>query len=692
MKRLVRTSLAVALLMWGMLTAQAGLALRGSASVPNAAQLSRFLVAGDYAYVTTTDARLKILNIADRASPTLVSELAAAGAGEVELSGDTLYLAAGGVRAVNVANKSNPVLGTLTTQPQSSALSLEVVGNRLYVGESRGLSIYSITNPAAPQFLGRYASETEIRKVVVRDGLAYCAAHTGGFLIVDVATEANPTRVGGAQISSVGGEAFDLALEGNYAYVTGWPAMVVFDIRNPVTPPIVYSAEHLDYYDAITVRNGIVALAGWPSYAYIYDLRDLPSGGPVATIIQGAFAPNYGADAHFNGDTLILANAKGGLRFYDLSLPTAPAYVGVYATSGDFRSLAVNGDYGYVADAINGIAVFDLTDPAAPLLVGHVPTPRLPLFVTVGGGRLFVKVVTGRNPNGTTATAWEVYSLADPVHPAYIGPINQELSFVGATSDYGFFARNGTIETRSVNPLDPAILATFTHSSSAYIGLGAVDFNGRYIALGGDVIDAADPLALRNVSSGYGVLGHSFYGDLLFTAYGGGLAATRVTPTSTISLGFMPSSGFNPGERAAIAASENMVFVLKGSGNNVFELVDTRETWNMAPAGNVSIDEGTTGLAARGPYAFMVRGSILSAWEGTLPAPIDRPPLQGTKEGANLVIRWPASYTGYSLYARASFTEPWQLVTSNPPQENGFFVYVNRFPVGNAQFYRLVKP
>ena len=71
-------------------------------------------------------------------------------------------------------------------------LSLEIVGDKLYALENGGLSIYDISIPATPKFLGSVSGMGHVRQLKVRGKTAFLTARQSGFWAVDVSDPKNP--------------------------------------------------------------------------------------------------------------------------------------------------------------------------------------------------------------------------------------------------------------------------------------------------------------------------------------------------------------------------------------------------------------------------------------------------------------------------------------------------------------------
>jgi hypothetical protein len=70
-----------------------------------------------------------------------------------------------------------------------------------------------------------------------------------------------------------------------------------------------------------------------------------------------------------------------------------------------------------------------------------------------------------------------------------------------------------------------------------------------------------------------------------------------------------------------------------------------------------------------------------------------RPTLEAQQQGNDLVLRWPASFAGYSLTATTNLGDAavWSDVTPPPTVVNGTNVVTNAVS-GERKFYRLLHP
>ena len=126
-------------------------------------------------------------------------------------------------------------------------------------------------------------------------------------------------------VGSVGGSAFGVAVQGNYAYVGEGRSLLVLDISTPSSPSRV---------GKVVLPGAVMDIALLGQYAYVAAL-------------------------------------EGGLQVVKISNPAAPSICGFYSTTNraSAEGIAILGGLAYVADDYAGIQIFDLANPVVPALL-----------------------------------------------------------------------------------------------------------------------------------------------------------------------------------------------------------------------------------------------------------------------------------------------------------------------------------
>jgi hypothetical protein len=171
-------------------------------------------------------------------------------------------------------------------------------------------------------------------------------------------------------VGSVGGSAFGVAVQGNYAYVGEGRSLLVLDISTPSSPSRV---------GKVTLPGVVMDIALFGQYAYVAAL-------------------------------------EGGLQVVKISNPAAPSICGFYSTTNraSAEGIAILGGLAYVADAYAGLEIFDLGNPIVPALLSS----------TSCGGGIAVKIKTSGNgvlAYLSTSGGLCVLDVSQPSRPILLG-------------------------------------------------------------------------------------------------------------------------------------------------------------------------------------------------------------------------------------------------------------------------------
>ena len=190
------------------------------------------------------------------------------------------------------------------------------------LGDDYGLRIVDVSEITEPIVVGTMQCTNEDaicwkgNAVVLQDNYVYIAAQDAGLRIVDVSNVLSPTEV--SYVERLG-TVWDVAVEGEYAYVAGNTGFHIVDISDPTTPLHIISLCISKPVLGVIVSNG---------YAYI-------------------------------------ATSEVGLRIIDVSVPTNPVQVGFYNTSGWTSGVTLADGYIYVADDEKGLLILRFTPSPA---------------------------------------------------------------------------------------------------------------------------------------------------------------------------------------------------------------------------------------------------------------------------------------------------------------------------------------
>lgn len=274
---------------------------------------------GSYLYIAAGDAGLQIVDISDAAHPILAGAAAIPGTvTKVSSNGDYAAVWADGLYVIDVRNKSNPVLvGSFTGDLVPERMMLD--GDKVYfVGyyveqdlRSNGLIVISIAQPANPSLLwagypGDPGYDVSQFSFFVRDSFLY----TRELIIYDLTDLQIPQT---AAELSLPAQVFDLFIQGDYAYATGYKQLQIIDVSDPSSPAPLSTMAMEGGSNRVRAYGARACVQNWPS-----------------------------------------------MKIIDVSVPTHPILLGDIGNSQWYSEFALSGNYLYVSTA-GGILAKDIS-------------------------------------------------------------------------------------------------------------------------------------------------------------------------------------------------------------------------------------------------------------------------------------------------------------------------------------------
>lgn len=260
------------------------------------------------------------------------------------------------------------------------------------------LKAIDVSNPSNPKVAGRYdfnQADTAFAKygVCVKDQYAYVAigyydeCGDNGLHIFNVSDPLNPLKIGQYHIE---GGACDVAVAGNYAYVTtkeahkpyidfggesvGERSLLIFDISTPSNPKNVGQCEISGYYDpeSITVKDRYAYIV---AYAHL-KVIDISMPNSPREVITQRYKSVMGTGRHsiaVSDSFAYLTTPGPSLFVFDIGIPSNPIEIGKYSPEKDYSAgfeVSVSGNYAYIA-YMKGLLVIDISNSSTPVQVGH---------------------------------------------------------------------------------------------------------------------------------------------------------------------------------------------------------------------------------------------------------------------------------------------------------------------------------
>ena len=471
------------------------------------------------------------------------------------------------------------------------------------------------------------------------------AIHVGMILIILMITTGTFPALGAnvELVSHLGGNNYDVAVAGNYAYLGQGQDLVVLNITDDTkpleegriaTPSIVYgitvSGDHAyvaNGDDGLTVLNitnasslRIIGNNATDGIAYSVEISGehafvITSNGLSIMDISDPSSPelisSYGTDemsgiAISEGYAYVISKGElDGEDYYSLRIlnvadPKAPRLTGSYDI-GEGGSVAVEGDYAYVSSG-SGILIIDITDPEETLFAGSYETGDIVSDIVVSGNHAYL-----------TGYSLSILDITDPEAAALVGSYDigdaQDVA-VAEGHAYVISAVDGSSTGLLIIDItDPAALvATGTYSTTCNAYDIKASDNYAYVAdynNGLVIVNITDPAALR-IEGSIDTAGHAYdidvAGNYAYMA-NSGLTILNITDPK---LPQIESSYYNDSyDVAGVAVKDNYAYMASVFGGLL--IVNTTDPAAPVYAGSYATDDAQS-VDISGNYAYIANG------------------------------------------------------------------------------------
>ena len=269
-----------------------------------------------------------------------------------------------------------------------------------------------------------------------------------------------------------GGEAWDVQVVGNIAYVVDIPdnnlgGLVIIDVSDPTNPQKLSQ-----YYDgglpsAVYVAEDRAYVADGEDGLEIFDVRD--PGNPIKLSQYHDGGDAY--DVQVVGDLAYVAAWENGLEILDVSDPAHPTKVGQYSLAGVNSALSVVGDLAYVIDH-SGMKILNISDPSHPVELGKYAQSSLVwCSVDLSIPYLEVDLVYVAKHHKDTG-GLKILNVSDPSHITEVGQFDDggtvQRTYVEGDIAYVADASEGLEILNVSDPANPTELGQYYDGGAAF--------------------------------------------------------------------------------------------------------------------------------------------------------------------------------------------------------------------------------
>ena len=214
--------------------------------------------------------------------------------------------------------------------------------------------------------IGSCDTPGEAHDVYVSGNYAYIADWGSGLQIIDVSNPRNATIIGSCDI----GRAVRVYVSGNHAYIVdGRSRLQIIDISNPSNPRMIWSCNTPGYAEEAVVLGDYAYVAAGSSGLQVIDVSN-PNN---ATIIGSCDTLGYAERVHISGNyvyVIVWGLEFQWLQIIDVSNPYSPKSISSIRSEGA-RDVYVSGNHAFVVGYDSDIHVFHISPTGHPTRVGR---------------------------------------------------------------------------------------------------------------------------------------------------------------------------------------------------------------------------------------------------------------------------------------------------------------------------------
>jgi hypothetical protein len=443
----------------------------------NYGNFDKISVSGNYAGICINHVGLLILDISDPENITYYGEYSQTAIEDVVLDGTTAYVAYNtGFEIVDFSDDQN--IYQVNSYSRSYCDGIDKVGNEIFLsgatsGSDGFLEIIDVTNPLSPSLTGSVIIPTIFYAddVIVNGNYAYLKCGFDGMTIVNVTDTSDPIELANYDTDNM---CVGMFIEGDYAYLSD-SGIEIVNITDKTNPTFIDNTGSSSTYDLVINGDELYTTATGNG-AIIYDISNRSDPTQLATIST----PVISTFITLFGNHIGIIEDYYGLRTFDISTPTSPAFADHFFGGGYAEEIVKDGNLLYLANGKGGLEIINISEPSNPTRVNYSCTNTANLQ-TIGYYNNSVIVGsdgTGYNPHLVT------YNVSDlPMINILTEKYDYSFEEIKINGDYAYAATAGSgfviyNITDSANPVEEAkILTGSTYFTSvvlkddlAYVG------------------------------------------------------------------------------------------------------------------------------------------------------------------------------------------------------------------------------
>lgn len=202
--------------------------------------------------------------------------------------GNYLYIAAGFSLSAFDISQAEPVLQSDIILP-GNAETVFPYEDKLFIGSTTGMFVYSLVKPASPELLGQASHMRSCDPVVANDSIAFitlrggtaCGPATDGLYIHSLETITNPVLIKTVEIPTP----YGLGLKNNYLYVCQQQnGLSIYNVQHPEAPVLLNKIIDDHFNDVIVYNNLLICYI--QSGLKLFDISEPAAPKELSTVMN----------------------------------------------------------------------------------------------------------------------------------------------------------------------------------------------------------------------------------------------------------------------------------------------------------------------------------------------------------------------------------------------------------------------
>ncbi len=239
-----------------------------------------------------------------------------------------------------------------------------------------------------------YSSVNAPWSSAIKDNYLFIADYSSGLHVANINEPTTPIPVTTASLSS----ARDIVIQGDYAYVTHWQSLSIFDISNPSSPVLKDTIQVTSSQaEGITVLGDLAFVACFDDGFSVIDVSNKNSISEVYHAAAGTdgLGQVYNmAAVDLSGKITLFVTSNPLTAIYEVTGPiSSPSLVNLSTSMSGADDVKVIGNYAYITSGWF-LEVYDITNPNLPILEDSIwPDPSNPVeALDVANGRAYATI------------------------------------------------------------------------------------------------------------------------------------------------------------------------------------------------------------------------------------------------------------------------------------------------------------